>query len=292
MKTAYDVAEHAPPRAVPVYVVLPKPREFIRGGTAALVNILCTFPINKVMFRQQLTGSNLLSVGRDLYHEGFHYLYRGVGPPIMQKTICTSLMFGTFDFYRRGLLSIKQKYSDPFAQETIIIRLIASCCSGLTEALLTPFERVQTLMQIPTYNSEFRNFFSAFRQLGFREMFTGLSAISLRNCLGSGLFLFFREPFQKLLPHRENGGVLNVLSDFLNGAVLGACISTLSFPFSVAKVQMQKKIVYEPGLTVFKAIIQVVKERGSVIGLYNGAQVNFMRALISWGIVNAVYEEV
>lgn len=36
------------------------------------------------------------------------------------------------------------------------------------------------------------------------------SAISLRNCLGSGLFLFFREPFQKLLPHRENGGVLNV----------------------------------------------------------------------------------
>ncbi|KNB44878.1 hypothetical protein JH06_1600 [Blastocystis sp. subtype 4] len=54
---------------------------------------------------------------------------------------------------------------------------------------------------------------------------------------------------------------------------------------------MQKKIVYEPGLTVFKAIIQVVKERGSVIGLYNGAQVNFMRALISWGIVNAVYEK-
>ena len=41
MKTAYDVASHAPPRAVPVYVVLPKPREFIRGGTAALVNILC-----------------------------------------------------------------------------------------------------------------------------------------------------------------------------------------------------------------------------------------------------------
>lgn len=41
MKTAYDVAQHAPPRAIPVYVVLPKPKEFIRGGTAALVNILC-----------------------------------------------------------------------------------------------------------------------------------------------------------------------------------------------------------------------------------------------------------
>lgn len=156
--------------------------------------------------------------------------YRGVGPPIMQKTICTSLMFGTFDFYRRGLLLVKRKYSElvykcfvnlsPSAEETIMIRLIASCCSGLTEALLTPFERVQTLMQIPAYNSEFKNFFVAFRQLGFREMFTGLrslrkwelmiSAIGLRNCLGSGLFLFFREPFQKILPHRENGGLVNI----------------------------------------------------------------------------------
>lgn len=31
-------------------------------------------------------------------------------------------------------------------------------------------------------------------------------------------------------------------------------------------------------------------ERKSVFGLYNGAKVNFCRALISWGIVNAVYE--
>lgn len=31
------------------------------------------------------------------------------------------------------------------------------------------------------------------------------------------------------------------------------------------------------------------RERGFV-GLYKGAQVNFGRALLSWGIVNAVYE--
>ena len=51
MKTAYDIAEHAPPRAIPVYVVLPKPREFIRGGTAALVNILCMLMTLPVMNR-------------------------------------------------------------------------------------------------------------------------------------------------------------------------------------------------------------------------------------------------
>ena len=64
---------------------LPKTDEFVRGGTAAFVNILCnakicgdnglgTFPINKVMFRQQLTGNGMLSVGKALYHEGFRLL--------------------------------------------------------------------------------------------------------------------------------------------------------------------------------------------------------------------------
>lgn len=38
--------------------------------------------------------------------------YRGIGPPIMQKTICTSLMFGTYDFYRRLLLFATQHYSE------------------------------------------------------------------------------------------------------------------------------------------------------------------------------------
>ena len=96
---------------------------------------------------------------------------------------------------------------------------------------------------------------------------------------------------KKLLPRRENGGFVNLVSDFVNGAVLGACISTLSFPFNVAKVQMQKSSTFQPGMNPFKAIILVTKERGGISGLYKGAQVNFFRALLSWGIVNMVYEK-
>lgn len=94
--------------------------------------------------------------------------YRGIGPPIMQKTICTSLMFGTYDFYRRLLLLVKQHHSaclpesglrgSSSTEETVFIRLLASSCSGLTEALLTPFERVQTLMQIPEIQRQLQEF--------------------------------------------------------------------------------------------------------------------------------------
>ena len=186
------------------------------------------------MFRQQLTGNGMLSVGKALYHEGFRLLfaysnllilrYRGIGAPIMQKTLSTSLMFGTYDFYRHSILSAQRRVSgyvvlhrfdpSPEATETVGIRLAASSLSGLTEALLTPFERVQTLLQIPRYNTRFTNFFDACHQLGLRESFTGFSsslialltssAVALRNCIGSGLFLFFRDPIKRLLPQSSS----------------------------------------------------------------------------------------
>lgn len=182
------------------------------------------------MFRQQLTGNGMLSVGKALYHEGFRLLfvysnllilrYRGIGAPIMQKTLSTSLMFGTYDFYRHSILSAQRRVSgyvvlhrfdpSPEATETVGIRLAASSLSGLTEALLTPFERVQTLLQIPRYNTRFTCFVDACHQLGLRESFTGFSsflacfcdcrAVALRNCIGSGLFLLLRDPLRALLP--------------------------------------------------------------------------------------------
>lgn len=62
----------------------------------------------------------------------------------------------------------------PQSEETPLIRLTASTLSGLTEALLTPFERVQTLLSIPTYNTKYKNFMHTFSKLGFRELYTGM----------------------------------------------------------------------------------------------------------------------
>lgn len=44
----------------------------------------------------------------------------------------------------------------------------------------------------------------------------------------------------------------------MSGAVLGAFISTLSFPFNVAKVQLQKYDIHKPGVTAFGCIKNVI----------------------------------
>lgn len=46
--------------------------------------------------------------------------------------------------------------------------------------------------------------------------------------------------------------------DFMSGAVLGAFISTLSFPFNVAKVQLQKYDIHKPGVSAFGCIKNVI----------------------------------
>ena len=68
-------------------------------------------------------------------------LYRGILPPLLQKSVTTALMFGTYEQYRRVLVEAGQ-VSVTQTQSLVIAAFGAGC----TEALLTPFERVQTLM--------------------------------------------------------------------------------------------------------------------------------------------------
>ena len=47
----------------------------------------CFVLMAQVMFRQMLHGMHTLDALRQLRSEGFHYLYRGILPPLCQKTV-------------------------------------------------------------------------------------------------------------------------------------------------------------------------------------------------------------
>jgi mitochondrial carrier protein, putative len=62
-------------------------REFFCGYGAAFINICITFPINKLIFRQMAYGLNTSLAFQQIKKEGIQFLYRGILPPLMQKTI-------------------------------------------------------------------------------------------------------------------------------------------------------------------------------------------------------------
>ena len=120
------------------------------------------------MFRQQLHGISAWEAFSQLKAEGFLHLYRGILPPLLQKSASTALMFGSFEQYKR--LLTENQVSNTSSM------VMAAFFAGCTEAALTPFERVQTLMLDHKYEGRFRNTphaFSSLRQYGLREYYRG-----------------------------------------------------------------------------------------------------------------------
>lgn len=256
-------------------------REYLAGWGSGIVNILVTFPVNKTMFRQQLHGISAYEALTQLKGEGVVNLYRGILPPLLQKSASTALMFGSYEQYRRLLLEQRL----PNTSSLVVAAFLAGC----TEATLTPFERVQTLMLDQRYGSKFRNtihaFSSLWSQYGPREYYRGLSAILMRNGPSNIIFFGAREQLRSSLP--DSLDRLSLLADFLSGACLGAFISTVFYPINTTKTHMQKNLGGE-FLSFRRVFFNLLKERGPR-GMFRGVHVNYTRSFMSWGIINMSY---
>ena len=98
------------------------------------------------MFRQQLHGIRTWRAVRQLHHEGIFHLYRGLLPPLLQKSTSMALMFGMYDMYQCYIWTYVPQCPMYANQAT------AAILAGCTEAILCPFERIQTLMQNKYYH--------------------------------------------------------------------------------------------------------------------------------------------
>lgn len=204
-------------------------------------------------------------------------------------------------------------------------RAIAGILAGSTEGLLTPFERIQTILQHRHYTEVFKNSWTVSQNIatyGIKEYYRGFTAIVLRNAPANAFWFTLRDPVKEYIPaspppfalflfgspndtvssssslssfpsnatrtNGSNNGTWTIFRDFLGGAVLGACISTFFYPINVIKSVMQLDIgTYHR--SVFEAGKSVLRDRG-VSGLYRGVFGNMVRSLLSWGIINSCYE--
>lgn len=347
--------------------------EFLRGMVASAINIILTFPLNKLISRQVYEGLSM----RDAFHtmrvEGVSNLYRGVLPPLLQKGVSMGVCYGAFDFYFHALtyaftgrVESRPATDVPSSESSWGIRGAAAVLSGSTEALFTPFERMQTILQHRHYTDSFSNTADVARKLrpyGLSEYFRGGSAILLRNGPANAFFFLLREPVRNLLPappmvsapsaaaavasagrhsssaaedsslrldaaqgrRAGSGGTApalsllapaaapmagagvpvpagvavplpgvphrawNIARDFFSGAVLGASLSTIFYPLNTVKSVMQLQIGGRHR-GIVETMRQVYHERQGIAGMYRGVGGNAVRALLSWGIVNASYE--
>lgn len=260
-------------------------KHYLCGYCAAFNNVTITYPIQKVLFRQQLYGIKTRDAVLQLRRDGFRNLYRGILPPLMQKTTTLALMFGLYE----DLSCLLRKHT---STPEFVARSMAALLAGTTEAIFTPFERVQTLLQDHKHHDKFTNTYQAFKALkchGIREYYRGLTPILFRNGFSNILFFGLRGPIKEHLPTATTHGA-HLVTDFICGGLLGAMLGILFFPLNVVKTRMQSQIggEFQSFPKVFKKI-WLERDR-KLTNLFRGAHLNYHRSLISWGIINATYE--
>lgn len=87
------------------------------------------------------------------------YSFPGLVPPLAQKTISLSLMFGVYEGTRKPM--VEQLNYNPYTA-----KLLAGIIAGSVETILMPFERVQTLLADSAYHTKFNNTAQAFKCVG------------------------------------------------------------------------------------------------------------------------------
>lgn len=262
--------------------------EFLSGAAAALVNISITFPINKIMFRQMVHGVKTPAALNQLKNEGLATLFKGFLPPFIQKTVATSIMFGTYSTYQR-FLSVNAPSLD-----TRYNKMVAALMAGTTEALLCPFERVQCLLQDADHMHRFKNTAHCFAEMnkhGISEYYRGMSAVLLRNGPSTFMFFTFRDVVRDAIPIDASAkGYQKLFADFVSGSLVGAFVSTIFYPVNVIKIRMQVEYGSRH-LGILEALRLAYEARDrSLRKLFYGVHLNYSRALMSWGITNAAYE--
>lgn len=271
--------------------------EYMCGMGAGVLSVLATFPINKLMFRQSLWGFDLSDAYRQLKLEGFGSLFRGCLPPVMIKSFTSSVMFGAYNQYHSMLVS--NPISSPSMKANpLSCVFLASMMGGCTEALLTPFERVQMMLQDGRFNYQYRNTVDAMLKLrpyGLTEYYRGMSAVLLRNGPSTFLYFGFKDKVKEwLMP--DNGlwqltRRKEAARNFVSGATLGAFISTVFYPINVLRIQMMTQEVGSEHHGVWRTARNFYHERnGQLRLLFSGVQINLVRSFLYWGCMTVFSE--
>lgn len=190
-------------------------------------------------------------------------------------------MFSTYEGCKQRLYML--------TDNEIVVKILAANMAGAAEAILTPLERVQTLLQDWRYYDKFKNTPHAFKYLltnyGVAECYRALVPIIYRNGCSNLMFFTLRDQSKVLLGNQES-----LLTNFICGALIGGFTSTVFYPMNVIKIHMQSKIgePFEKFTTVSREIY--ISRNKSIRWFYKGVHLNYIRSFISWGIINASYD--
>lgn len=273
--------------------------DFGAGCVAGVSSIAVTYPLGKLVTRQQVDGHGAWQAGQHMWREGASMLYRGAQPLLVQRGLQLGIMFGMYGkiFAQLSCCSLTRTLHPSDNS----VRFAAGALAGSTDALvLTPLERVQTLMQLRQSKHcslagarSIRGVTTALAQVGKRELYRGVGTAVLRNGLCTACYF-------TLLPHaRESYGaarsfaserrwqlLLPVLQsvrceDFVCGVGLGCGLSVFVFPMSTIMKRQQMRTSGRH-ISMREAAQRIAARGGTTLAVYRGLPAFMVKSAAAW----------
>ncbi|XP_044539156.1 solute carrier family 25 member 53 [Gracilinanus agilis] len=264
-------------------------RSYTLGAISSFLSTFVTFPIYKVVFRQQIHAVSVPEAVSQLHQEGLRRFYRGIYPPLLAKTLQGTLLFGTYDNLLQAL--------SPTGPSRLWQRWVAGFLSGAVEAVvLTPFERVQNVLQdgrkdarFPSTSSILREFnsYSFWERLAL-GYYQGFLLVLLRNSLGSALYFSFKDPIRDGLTEQ---GLPCWVPALVSGSVNGTLTCLLLYPLSVLVANMQSQVGCQEAPGLWASAQAVWEGRGrKLLLIYRGGSLVILRSCVTWGLTTAIHD--
>ncbi|XP_068921329.1 solute carrier family 25 member 53 [Petaurus breviceps papuanus] len=264
-------------------------RSYTLGAISSFLSTFVTFPIYKVVFRQQIHAVSVPEAANQLHQEGLRRFYRGIYPPLLAKTLQGTLLFGTHDNLLQAL--------SPTGPSRLWQRWVTGFLSGAVEAVvLTPFERVQNVLQDGRKDARFPSTSSILREFnsyGLWERlamgyYRGFFPVLLRNSLGSALYFSFKDPIRDGLTEQGLPGWVPAL---VSGSVNGTLTCLLLYPLSVLVANMQSQVGWQEAPGLWASAQAVWEDRGrKLLLIYRGGTLVILRSCVTWGLTTAIHD--
>ncbi|XP_044754148.1 mitochondrial nicotinamide adenine dinucleotide transporter SLC25A51-like [Coccinella septempunctata] len=259
-------------------------KEFICGWAAAATNIILTYPIQKISALQVINHENITLASKHIVN-GWHirWIYRGILPPLCQKSLSISCMFGFYNNLFNYLTRKNVKHA----------RFLSGLASGTMESTIMPFERMQSILINKKFNKKYKNMLDVMinlnREYGFKEYYRGFSLIFFRNVLGNICFFTLKHESDYYISESLESPFFQNVFRFIHGGIIGAFLSTIFYPLTVLKLELQKEVGTKH-FSPLKAFKDVYSNEKKLRHFYRGGFMNGARSFLSWGIINSSYE--
>jgi len=245
-------------------------KDFLIGGTAAIVSRTATAPLELARLQIQNNYLKHNSLSQVMRNEGFRHLWKGNYTNCIRVFPQYAMNFMLFEKF--------QKRFKPIINNDNYLNLLAGGASGIISIMgIYPLETARSHLALQINYSKYSGLTDVFKQLSLRELYAGSKLTFLGygpwNAINFASYNYYKTNF---IQYENNSPSIFKL---LCGGFAGITAISITYPTDLIRrrLQMQSFSLEVPRYDGILDCIQKIFKKDGVFGFYRGLSISYIK---------------